>query len=306
MTTNHMSSLSAPRLSQARRGRTRLNLAVDLVLIGSSLLVFASGLVLFTTFHVGGGGFTDSAYGIPHLIWLDSHRVLALIFTCAIALHVALHWKAFTVQLRRAGQAPRGGAARAGAEAWFYAVSCIVIVTGLAAWLLLPGSTPFQGPLTPGAVPHGRHFVIDIHNFSGLAALAWSVHHLAHRWRALANMMSHGAAPRRIIWLLHPPFPRHNRTANIRIDTSRCAACGSCIAACPQHALGATPWARHRHVHVDRSAACRGCLACVRACPQHAIQPRGVKPAPGPGIVPLAPGDSGADDRRRLAEMQSG
>ena len=78
-------------------------------------------------------------------------------------------------------------------------------------------------------------------------------------------------APKR---LFHLPFPRHNKTVFVEIDTSRCLACRQCVDACPHGVLGIIAFFRHRHVHVDRAAACKGCRKCVKACEQGAIQPR--------------------------------
>jgi NAD-dependent dihydropyrimidine dehydrogenase PreA subunit len=78
-------------------------------------------------------------------------------------------------------------------------------------------------------------------------------------------------APKRFF---HLPFPRHNRTAFVQIDTALCLSCGACVAACPQAVLGLIAFFSHRHVHVDRASACKGCRKCVKACPQGAIQPR--------------------------------
>ncbi len=71
---------------------------------------------------------------------------------------------------------------------------------------------------------------------------------------------------------LHLPFPRHNRTVHVRIDTALCKACGHCVASCPQQVLGMIAILRHRHVHVDRAANCKGCARCVRICTEGAIR----------------------------------
>lgn len=73
---------------------------------------------------------------------------------------------------------------------------------------------------------------------------------------------------------LHMPFPRHNQTAFIQINTSRCAACGKCVTGCPQGVLGIIRFLSHRHVHVDRTSHCKGCRKCVKVCVRGAIQPR--------------------------------
>lgn len=72
----------------------------------------------------------------------------------------------------------------------------------------------------------------------------------------------------------HLPFPRHNRTTFIGIDTGLCTSCGSCVAECPRQVLGLTDFLGHCHVHVDRAPKCRGCHKCVQTCQHGAIQPR--------------------------------
>jgi len=48
--------------------------------------------------------------------------------------------------------------------------------------------------------------------------------------------------------------------------TSRCTACGACLATCPEHALRPAPF-RPRVV----LALCTGCGECVEICPRDAI-----------------------------------
>ena len=80
--------------------------------------------------------------------------------------------------------------------------------------------------------------------------------------------------PGRVVRWLHLPFPRHNRTPFIRIDTALCAACGKCVSMCPQGVLGTISFLSHRHVHVDQASSCKGCRMCAKACLRGAIQPR--------------------------------
>ncbi len=70
----------------------------------------------------------------------------------------------------------------------------------------------------------------------------------------------------------HGPFPRHDRTKYIRLNTHNCQACWTCVEACPQHVLGKVDVLGHRHAHVDHADACKGCKTCVRACPHDALQ----------------------------------
>ncbi len=74
---------------------------------------------------------------------------------------------------------------------------------------------------------------------------------------------------------LHFPFPRHNQTSHIAIDTRLCESCGKCVEACPVGVLGLLPFRFHRHVRVNHGELCKGCLKCVRACVQGAIRSLG-------------------------------
>lgn len=71
---------------------------------------------------------------------------------------------------------------------------------------------------------------------------------------------------------LHLPFPRHNHTPHVRLNTRLCQACGKCVKACPKNALGMISFLSHRHAHVKTADSCIGCKACIRACPYQAIQ----------------------------------
>jgi 2-oxoglutarate ferredoxin oxidoreductase subunit delta len=72
----------------------------------------------------------------------------------------------------------------------------------------------------------------------------------------------------------HLPFPRHNKTPFVCIDTAKCKACGLCVSACPSHVLGLRALGSHCHVHVDRPANCSGCHSCIAACRRGAISVR--------------------------------
>jgi Fe-S-cluster-containing hydrogenase component 2 len=74
------------------------------------------------------------------------------------------------------------------------------------------------------------------------------------------------------------PFPRHDRTAHVRLDLRRCQACGDCAEACPRGVLSLLPYRWHRHAHVDHADRCKGCLRCVDACEHGAILAR--RPSP--------------------------
>ncbi|MBN1287327.1 MAG: ferredoxin family protein [Anaerolineae bacterium] len=70
---------------------------------------------------------------------------------------------------------------------------------------------------------------------------------------------------------IHFPLLRHAKTPYIRINTSLCEACWTCVDTCPNHVLGKVEVLSHRHVRVDRADQCEGCGKCVKVCPNGAI-----------------------------------
>jgi uncharacterized Fe-S center protein len=64
-----------------------------------------------------------------------------------------------------------------------------------------------------------------------------------------------------------------HRSEHIAIDTHVCEACGDCVEACREHALGMVSFLFHKHAKVSHADRCRGCLRCVKACQHGAIQP---------------------------------
>ena len=163
--------------------RSDLQRLVDLALLAAGSLAFASGLVLLACFHMDDGPYQRSALGLPRLAWLNLHRLPALLLAAAAAVHVALHWRAMLGWLRRALARGRG----AGRELLLYATFWTVALTGLAAWTVVGGSAPLAGPIPLARLPHLRHALVDVHDLTGLVALALVVRHAGHRWRLLAR-----------------------------------------------------------------------------------------------------------------------
>ena len=184
------------------------NLFINWLMVVTGLLVFATGLVLFFAFHIGEGAFTASAFGISRLVWLNVHRLSAAVLFAAAAFHVALHGRALLSRVSGALETLAAGAGP-GINIVFYLAFCITAVCGFAAWFFVPGTTPLDGPLLIGLIPPWRHPWLDVHNMAGLAALALSAHHLAHRWRRMTEPAASGpeapAAKRSFRWR---PVPR--------------------------------------------------------------------------------------------------
>ena len=64
-----------------------------------------------------------------------------------------------------------------------YLAFTATILTGLAAWLVVPGSPPVLGPAVDGVAPATREPWVDGHLVAGRVALAATVHHVAGRWK---------------------------------------------------------------------------------------------------------------------------
>ncbi len=64
----------------------------------------------------------------------------------------------------------------------------------------------------------------------------------------------------------------HQGTEHIQLNTRACEACGRCVEACREGALGMVAFFFHKHARIRDAARCRGCLRCVRACEHGAIQ----------------------------------
>lgn len=180
--------------------RTDLKLLVDLVVLASASLTFASGLVLLLAFHMDDGPFRASALGVTRLAWLNLHRLSSPILATGVGLHAVLNWRGLVGWLRRATSGGRRSGA--GLELLLYVSFSTVVVTGLVAWLAVAGSAPLAGPVPMEDVAHLRHHLIDVHHLTGLVALALAVHHAGHRWSALRRGLSAWSArgaPRRTV-----------------------------------------------------------------------------------------------------------
>lgn len=67
-----------------------------------------------------------------------------------------------------------------------------------------------------------------------------------------------------------PRGPRKSKGFTVTVDPKMCRGCGSCVAACPSHAVTLMPndiggW----YASVDQ-ALCKGCGNCVSVCPSNA------------------------------------
>lgn len=178
--------------------RRELNRLLDWVLLLGGLATFATGLVLLFRFHMGHGPSAAVAWGVPKLVWVNIHRLGAALVVVAVVTHVGLHWRAFRARLAKV--VVRRPTRRFDAELLLYAAFLVAAATGLAAWLLVDGSSPLFGPAVLGRATGVRHPWLDVHHVSSLVCLALVVHHLGHRWRFMVRRERPATAAR-------PPAP---------------------------------------------------------------------------------------------------
>lgn len=137
------------------------------------LIVFAwamiSGLLMFTQFHVGHGAFAVSWAGIPKTFWLNIHRIGALCFLVLFVHHLLAHERIVGRRLVKPWQAP--------AQFMLMLLASITVLAGFTAWIWFSTGMPLHN--------NARHLCIDIHNISGLLALAGMIEHIRRRWARL-------------------------------------------------------------------------------------------------------------------------
>jgi len=173
--------------AQRRRMTARQKRHVDAVLLIAAPVAWASGLVLFLDFHIGGGCFRTEALGLSRLAWQNIHRVGALTMLTALGIHATTKAR---LGFRRCVRIFQGRPARHDMhELMLYATSTTVLVTGFVAWLVVAGSPPLWGPTPVGPIPGHRHPWIDVHNLTALVALILSINHIRRRWRALGHVL---------------------------------------------------------------------------------------------------------------------
>jgi hypothetical protein len=188
-----------------RSGRARLNIGIDRAALAAAAAVFATGLVLLLGFHVGPASVRAEGLGLSRLAWVDAHRLSAVATLLTVGAHLALHRRVIAARLSRALGRIAGAASRA--DRVLYASFVVATITGFAAWLVLPGSPPFFGPVRWTTLPPLRHLSIDLHNVSAIALLVASVIHVRRHVRAI----------------LPRPQPGRRSTTTVTSSSKRCA-----------------------------------------------------------------------------------
>ena len=153
-----------------------VNYWVDLLAFSSGILVFGTGIVLLTQFHVGEGALCTSGFGLSRLLWTNIHRLSAVACFAAVVAHGVLRRRPLLVRLGRALKRLPGKASRADLVLYFGFVA--VAVTASIAWFAVQGSTPLLGPVRLTHLEPVRHHWIDLHNLSALILFPAAIIHV--------------------------------------------------------------------------------------------------------------------------------
>lgn len=150
--------------------RGRINYWLDMAALVSALLVFLTGFILLTRFHMGPEGpFRLEALGLSRAVWLHLHQSASVVLAAAVMLHVQLHWRAIVARVKRAYQRLPGKATWHDLALYFGFAA--VVPASFAAWLVLPDCL--------------HHPAIDLHTVSSLILLPAVVIHVRRHLRWL-------------------------------------------------------------------------------------------------------------------------
>ncbi len=163
----------------------RLNYWVDILALSAGVVVFATGSLLLTRFHMGDGAFRGAEFGVSRLVWVNIHRFGALVLLGAVAIHVQFHWRTIVVWTTRAWRRLPGAAKHS--DLALYGGFLAVAATALIAWFLAPGSPAAFGPILLERLPPHRHIWIDLHNLSGMILLPAAIIHVRKHVRWIAR-----------------------------------------------------------------------------------------------------------------------
>lgn len=183
--------------------RQKVNYWANIAALATSTVVFATGLILLTQFHIGERALNNFALGASRMTWVNAHRLTALALSGAAGLHAYLHWHALVVRVCRVCKRFAGGASSA--DLILYFGFAVEMITGFAAWFVLPGSPALVGPIRLTHLEPARHLCIDLHHLTGLILLPAVVIHVSRHFN----------------WLLRALG--FNRTAAIRAKTESSA-----------------------------------------------------------------------------------
>lgn len=154
-----------------------LNRKVNITNLVLSILVFGTGLIMFTRFHIGGGAFRGPWLGLGKGFWLGIHQIVAIGFLAGCVVHLQLHWKYLkTIGRQWRRNLPKKVKTKTLWQLLLLVMALVVICAGFYPWLAMPGARLFARRF---------HNWIDVHSIAGLFFLAGMSVHIIRRWRRL-------------------------------------------------------------------------------------------------------------------------
>jgi NAD-dependent dihydropyrimidine dehydrogenase PreA subunit len=243
-----------------------------------SLLVFGTGLILFTQFHIGDGEYRKEWLGFDKIFWLVIHQATAIAFLVGFVLHILDHRKYIRkVAERWRINLPRKIKSRTREQILLFIVAIVVMWAGFYPWIVMPEAT---------LEVEIYHSWIDIHNRVGIVFLMGLFIHIARRWRRIFRLdMRNNISKSKAIKDSAAKTKNHhmqkktigsrnnNRTKYISAETTKCEACWICIDECKCDTLGKVNIWFHKHIVIENADECYGCKKCVAICPNGVFEP---------------------------------
>ena len=144
-----------------------------------SVLVFGTGLILLTQFHMGHGAYQKEWLGLGKSFWLIIHQFSAVGFLAGCVVHLQRHWKYITTVIKRwRNNLPGKFKSRTFLQVLLLVTTSVVLWAGFYPWLVMPGAT------LESAVFHGW---IDLHARVGILVLIGMAVHIIRRWRRIVG-----------------------------------------------------------------------------------------------------------------------
>jgi 2-oxoglutarate ferredoxin oxidoreductase subunit delta len=259
------------------RKTTVVNRRLNILNLFVSTLIFGTGLILLTQFHIGDGALPKEWLGLGKDVWLIIHQVSAIGFLVGFVAHIQMHWKYIKIVVKRwRKNLPKKIKTTMREQVLLLIATLVVLWAGFYPWIAMPGSTLENETF---------HHWIDIHNRVGIFYLIGLVVHILRRWRRVIRFTRKRNASEPIVF--QTPVDRkqkyiikenimrskRNRTKYIRVDSRKCKACWECIDECKYDTLGKVDLWFHKHVVIKNAEKCSGCKLCIAVCPNGVFEP---------------------------------
>lgn len=168
-------------------GKTKFNFWFDVTIFTAFLVTAFTGLLLWLVIPSGPGRGALLFMGLTRRTWVDLHNWIGLGMLAGVVVHLALHWRWIScVADRFFKKLVRQARLNFTLNSLLFAAFFLVSLSGLVAWLVLPGGgyrggrNPFYKATLLGLTHHDW---TDLHLWAGLAMIVILVIHLALHWR---------------------------------------------------------------------------------------------------------------------------